>query len=123
MLLITAFVELRVVAGRSRTRAGRPHAVSGRPMLIHACHATRMPCCAVALRSRFQNGIVVAWHGRGMEYVNQTRSHCVNQMGKRHGMAGERHGMCELALIALCHIAQSEVALVSISLNIHVLEV
>jgi hypothetical protein len=29
MLLIT-FVELRVVAGRSRTRAGRPHAVSGR---------------------------------------------------------------------------------------------
>jgi hypothetical protein len=29
MLLITNFVELRVVAGRSRTQAGRPHAVSG----------------------------------------------------------------------------------------------
>jgi hypothetical protein len=43
-LLITTFVELRVVAGRSRTRAGRPHAVSGRPMLIHTCHAMPMPC-------------------------------------------------------------------------------
>jgi hypothetical protein len=42
MLLITTFVELRVVAGRSRTRAGRPHAVSGRPMLIHTCHAMTM---------------------------------------------------------------------------------
>ena len=39
MLLITIFVELRVVAGRSRTRAGRSQAVS------------RRPCCAVALRS------------------------------------------------------------------------
>jgi hypothetical protein len=38
MLLITIFVELRVVAGRSRTRAGSPHAVSQRP------------CCAMALR-------------------------------------------------------------------------
>jgi hypothetical protein len=38
MLLITIFVELRLVAGRSRTRAGSPQAVS------------RLPCCAVALR-------------------------------------------------------------------------
>jgi hypothetical protein len=35
LLLVTTFVELRVVAGRSRTRAGCPHAVSERPMLIH----------------------------------------------------------------------------------------
>jgi hypothetical protein len=42
VLLITTFVELRMVAGRSRTRAGRPHAVSGRPMIIHTSHA--MPC-------------------------------------------------------------------------------
>jgi hypothetical protein len=34
MRLIT-YVELRVVAGRSRTQAGRPYAVSGQPMLIH----------------------------------------------------------------------------------------
>jgi hypothetical protein len=104
MLLITTFVELRVVAGRSRTRAGRPHAVSGRPMLIHTCHshAALMPRCAVALRSRFQNGMVLAWHGGGVACVNQTRPHCVNQMGKtqskllaaRHGRgtAWERHG-------------------------------
>jgi hypothetical protein len=82
MLLITTFVELRVVAGRSRKRAGCPHAVSGPPMLIHTCHAMPIPRCAVALRSRFQNGMAVAWHGRGMACVSQTRPHCVNQMGK-----------------------------------------
>jgi hypothetical protein len=100
--MITTFVELRVVAGRSRMRAGRPHAVSGRPMLIHTCHTMSIPRCAVALRSRFQNGMVVAWHRRGMAYVNQTRPHCVNQMRKtqskplaaRHGRgtAWARHG-------------------------------
>jgi hypothetical protein len=38
MLLITIFVELRVLAVRSRTGAGSPQAVS------------RLPFCAVALR-------------------------------------------------------------------------
>jgi hypothetical protein len=76
MILITTFVELRVVAGRSRKRAGRPYAVSGRPMLI--THAMPMPRCVVALRSRLLNGLVVEWHGRGMACVNQTRPHCVN---------------------------------------------
>jgi hypothetical protein len=49
LLLVTTFVELRVVAGRSRTRTGRTHAVSGRPMLIHTYHAVPMPllCRAV----------------------------------------------------------------------------
>jgi hypothetical protein len=77
-------------------------------MLIHTRHAMPMPRCVVALRSRFQNALVVPWHGRGMACVNQTRPHCVNEMGKtqskplaaRHGSrtAWERHGMCELAL-------------------------
>jgi hypothetical protein len=111
MLLITPFVELRVVAGRNRTQAGRPHSVSGRPMLIHTCHAAPMPRCAVALRSRCQNGTVVTKHGRGMTCVNQTRPHCVNQMVKtqskplaaRHGRgtAWTRHGMCEVAFSRL----------------------
>jgi hypothetical protein len=45
----------------------------------------------------------------GTAQVNQTWPHCVNQMGKAqytlvaaqcgHGMAGEQHGMCELAFI------------------------
>jgi hypothetical protein len=65
MLLITIFVELRVVAGRSRTWAGSPQAVS------------RLSCCAVAL-SR------TSWSERGAASVNQTRPHCVNQMGKTH---------------------------------------
>jgi hypothetical protein len=73
-LLVTTFVKLRVVAGRSRKRAGRQHAVSGRPMLIHTYHAVPMPRCAVALRSRFQKGMVVAWHG------NDTGAAC-----ERHG--------------------------------------
>ena len=51
----------------------------------------------------------MAWmqHGYGMASMNQTRPHCVNQMGKtlskplapRHGrgMAWARHAMCESA--------------------------
>ena len=82
MLLITIFVELRVVAGRSRTRAGSPQAVF------------RRPCCAVALN--------------GMASLNHTRPHCANQMGKTHseplaarhgrGTTWARHVMCESTL-------------------------
>jgi hypothetical protein len=43
MLLVTTFAQLRVVAGRSRMRAGRPHAVSGRPILIHTYYTVPMP--------------------------------------------------------------------------------
>jgi hypothetical protein len=75
MLLITAFVELRVrvVAGRSRKRAGRPYAVSGQPILIHTCHAA--PC-------------------RGLE---KSRS-------ERHGRGatGARRGMVESSTTARC---------------------
>ena len=52
--------------------------------------------------------IVREGHGQGMASVNQTRPHCVNQMGKthskplaaRHGRrtAWARHAMCESAL-------------------------
>ena len=56
MLLISIFVELRVVAGRSRKRAGSPQAVSGRS------------CCAVVLRraawSEHGRGTAWAWHGK-----------------------------------------------------------
>jgi hypothetical protein len=55
-----SFVKVRVVDGRSRTRAGRPHAVSGRPMLIHTCHAMPMSRCSeVAFRTAW------SWHGTG----------------------------------------------------------
>jgi len=54
MLLITIFVDIRVVAGRSRKRAGSPKAVS------------RRPCCAVALRRTAwsEHGTAWAWHGK-----------------------------------------------------------
>ena len=90
MLLITIFVELRVVVERSRTWAGCPQAVS------------RRPCCAVALRT--------AWSEHGMASVNQTWPQCVNQMGKTHskplaarhgrGTAWAWHAMCESAFRA-----------------------
>jgi hypothetical protein len=89
MFLITVFVELRVVAGR--TWAGSPQAIS------------RWPCSVMALRRTAWS----AWHGRGMASVNQTRPHCVNQMGKTHckplaarhgrGTAWARYAMCESA--------------------------
>jgi len=54
--------------------------------------------------SEERNGQSMAWagHGHGMESVNQTRPHCVNQMGRTHskplaaqhgrGTAWGRHG-------------------------------
>jgi hypothetical protein len=75
MFLVTTVVELRVAARRSRTRTGRPYAVSGRPMLIHTCHAHAALC-------------------RG----------CEKSFSERHrrGMARARHGMCESNTAALC---------------------
>jgi hypothetical protein len=71
MLLITNFLELRVVEGISRTLARRQHAVSGRPMLIHTYHPVPMPSTcrdlAMVLRGRFQKGIFVTWQGNGVE--------------------------------------------------------
>ena len=63
---------------------------------------------AALCRGLEKNGMVRAWHGRGRASVNQTRPHCVNQMGKTHskplttwhgrGTAWARHAMCESAL-------------------------
>jgi hypothetical protein len=51
--------------------------------------------------------MVRVWHGHGVASVNQTRPHCVNQMGKTHskplvarhgrGTTRARHAMCESA--------------------------
>ena len=58
---------------------------------------TAVLCCGLE-----KNGMVGAWHGHGTASVNQTRPHCVNQMGKTHskplaarparGRAWKRHG-------------------------------
>jgi hypothetical protein len=57
--------------------------------------------------------MVRARHGRSMASVNQTRPHCVNQMGKTHskslvvwhgrGTAWARHVMCESAFRQRSH--------------------
>jgi len=52
----------------------------------------------IAGRSRTQAVSPQGWHGRGMASVNQTRPHCVNQMGKTHSKPlVARHVMCESA--------------------------
>jgi hypothetical protein len=73
MLLITIFVELRVVAGRSRTLVGSPQAVS------------RRPCSAVALRRTAwsEHGMGAAWPWYG-KCESDTAALFVNQMGKTY---------------------------------------
>jgi hypothetical protein len=78
MLLITTFVELRMAAGRSRTWEGRPHAVSGRRMLIHTCHV--IPIHTVLCRGLEKP--LSEWHV--------------------HSMAQVQHGICESDTTALC---------------------
>ena len=63
----------------------------------HGRRKSAVLCCVIE-----KNGMVGAKHGHGMASVNQTRPHCVNQMGKAHfkplaarhgrGTAWARHG-------------------------------
>jgi hypothetical protein len=80
MLLIPTFEELFVVAGRSLTQAGRSHAVSGRPMLIH----NAMPCPCRA-RTTLCSGLE-------------------RSLSERYGRgkAWARHGICESKTAVLC---------------------
>ena len=57
-----------------------------RPRPQHSTAIERRPCSAVALRR-------TARSEHGMTSVNQTRPHCVNQMGKTHSKPlAARHG-------------------------------
>jgi hypothetical protein len=66
MLLITIFMELRVVAGKAERWQ-----IAHRPPQWLYCGLEK-------------NSMVRAWHGYGMVSVNQTWLLCVNQMGKTH---------------------------------------
>jgi hypothetical protein len=50
------------IAGRSPT--GRLSTADTKSHMPYCAHAAPIPCCAVALRSRFQNGMVGARHGQ-----------------------------------------------------------
>jgi hypothetical protein len=63
MLLITTFVELRVIVRRSRMQAGHPNAISGRPMLIHTFHAVLCRVLEKSLLERHCRGIIRARQG------------------------------------------------------------
>ena len=79
------------------------HAVLLKGTTQHGRRETAVLCCALE-----KNGMVGAWHGHGMASVNQSRSHCINQMRKTHsklltarhgrGKAWERHGHCMLCV-------------------------
>lgn len=63
-LLITTFVDLQVVTGRSRNWADCPQAVSWWPMLIYTCHTVLWPW-EVALKTAWSEhgrGAAWAWH-------------------------------------------------------------
>jgi hypothetical protein len=101
-MILTTFVELRVVAGR--TRMGHPHAITGRANANSHVLAMPMARCVVVLGSSFQNGMVVIWHGRGMVYVNHGGTvwfkwewYNINPQWHNMGAEWERHGMSELS--------------------------
>ena len=79
---VPALRESPRVAGRKRTWADRPQAVERRQLLINTYSTVPLPCCSVALRSRFQSDMVRARQGHDIVCVNQTQSRCVIQMGK-----------------------------------------
>ena len=71
--------------GTLRSRRKKPNA--GR-------YPTGRLSTAVLCRGLEKNGMVRAWHGRGMASVNQTQPHCVNQIGKTHSKPlAAWHGM------------------------------
>jgi hypothetical protein len=83
MLLITVFVELHVVAGRIRMRAGSPQAIS----------------TAVLCRGLEKNSIVRAWHGHGHGKCESDTAYCLNQTAKTHSKpSAERHGRSMLCV-------------------------
>jgi hypothetical protein len=60
------------------------------------------------------------WHGNGMASVNQTRPHCVNQMGKTQSKAlAERHGRGQAWCVELDFKTRSAV---SVELASHIAE-
>jgi len=105
MFLITVFVELRVVAGKSRTRICSPQAVC------------RRPCCAVALGRRAWSehgmGAAWAWHGKcesdTAALVNQTGQTHSRPLALRHGRgtAWARHALCESAFNVVQYLLTS----------------
>ena len=64
------------------------HAVLLKATAQHRRLSTAVLCCGLE-----KNGMVGAWHGHDMASVNQTRTHCVNQMRKTHSKPlAARHG-------------------------------
>src|SRR5215469_1316885 len=84
LLLITNFLELRVVAKEADSWQ------VANIQFPRCSHDVSMPRL---YHEPAVKGIFVAWQGNGMVCVNQTRPHCVNQMGKTQSKSlAVRHG-------------------------------
>jgi len=95
-LWLTTFVTVLAVAVRSCNWAG-PDVQSHMSFLAPAVLCNDLQICV-------QNGMVGARHGHGTACVNQTRPHCINQMGTTQSKSlAARHGMCELASTRLLY--------------------
>jgi hypothetical protein len=68
--MITTFVKLRVFAGRSRTRAGNPHAADANSHMPCRAHAVLYRGLEKSLSERHGRGMARARHGHGMPFVN-----------------------------------------------------
>jgi hypothetical protein len=82
MLLITNFVIIRVVAGRSRKLGVRPHAVPGVTMLIpmtRPCRAT--PCPLMSLSELDGRGMAKALH---VMFESDTAVRCKSKLDRQN---------------------------------------
>jgi hypothetical protein len=127
MLLITTFVELCLVDGRNRTRAGRPQ---GRIWTADTnshtpCHAHAALCRSLekSLSERYCRCIARARHGmcesitailcksNGKDKLKSQRHgtvrHGTARQGNGMGAAWKQYGMCELAFTMrdICHLS------------------
>jgi hypothetical protein len=121
-------------AGRSHTC--RPRTVDANSHIPCRSHAALCRGLEKLLSERLGRGIVWERHGLGMACVNQTRPHCVNQVGKTQSKpSGERHGMgttwyvwislkplkCRPAALGFCydsHLTEPSVLQLTLAINL-----
>ena len=84
------------------------HAFPLKATAQHGRRETARLCCGLE-----KSDMVGAWHGHGMASVNQTRPHCVNQMGKTPSKPlATRHSRCTARAVWARHaICESDLSL------------
>ena len=93
------------------------------------------PCCGLEKSLSKWHGWSMAggWHGHGMLCVNQTKSSCINQMGKTQskpsatwhgrGTAWAWHGICQVTLMNAATLQHIKNHILKVSCNLCTSEV